>query len=143
MVKKTGNNVKVVVYTDAPEVELFLHARRSTSPVVGQEEEVQQEGHRCRYTYQVHGCRDKSNTNHENLYLLFGKIPYADGTIWAKYDENGQELDRGPGRPERDHYQRAATQLEATRGPRAGLLCQRRPAVTSLWASRTGRQRCP
>ena len=115
MVKKTGNNVKVVVYTDAPEVELFFTPVGSTQAQSLGKKKFTKKATDAGYTYQVYEGADKSNTNHENLYLSWS-VPYADGTIWAKaYDENGQELSTADwdGRQSVTTTS-AATQLEAT-----------------------------
>lgn len=93
VIKDGGKNVEVVVYTDAPEVELlFTPAKGGGTTSLGRKKltEVSTEGG---YKYRVYkGENGKENPNHSDLYLTWN-VPYADGTITAKaYNDKGEEI---------------------------------------------------
>lgn len=90
--KKSGNNVPVVVYSDAKKVELFF------TPASGGEQrslgakEFTEKKTTAGYTYQMYEGTGKSNTEHENLYMTW-MVPYEAGTITAKaWDKDGKEI---------------------------------------------------
>lgn len=81
--KENGNRVKVVVYSDAPAVELFFTPKGSDVPrSLGKKAFTQKETPEG-YRYQIYEGEGKSSKEHENLYL-FWMVPYEDGTITAK-----------------------------------------------------------
>ena len=93
VVKDNDKNVEVVVYTDAPEVELFFTpANGGETKSLGKKKmtEVSTTGG---YKYRVYkGENGKKNPNHSDLYLTWN-VPYADGTITAKaYNDKGEEI---------------------------------------------------
>ena len=90
--KKSGNDVPVVVYSDAKKVELFF------TPASGGEQrslgakEFTEKKTTAGYTYQMYEGTGKSNTEHENLYMTW-MVPYEAGTITAKaWDKDGKEI---------------------------------------------------
>ena len=90
--KKSGNNVPVVVYSDAKKVELFF------TPADGGEQrslgakEFTEKTTTAGYTYQMYEGDGKSATEHENLYMTW-MVPYEAGTITAKaWDKDGKEI---------------------------------------------------
>lgn len=95
-VMMSGGNkeVEVVVYTDAPEVELFFTPAAGGSPQsLGKKKLTQVTSEDGGYTYRVYKGEDGQKTpTHEDLYLTWN-VPYADGTITAKaFDEAGREI---------------------------------------------------
>lgn len=94
MMSDKGGEVEVVVYTDAPEVELFFTPASGGGPQsLGKKKltEVASEG--GGYAYRVYKGEDgRKSPTHEDLYLTWN-VPYADGTITAKaFDEAGKEV---------------------------------------------------
>lgn len=94
VVKDAKNNVEVVVYSDAPQVELFFTPAGSDKvESLGKKKltEVTTEGG---YKYRVYkGENGQKSPNHSDLYLTWN-VPYAEGTISAKaYDDSGKEID--------------------------------------------------
>ena len=95
-VMMSGGNkeVEVVVYTDAPEVELFFTPAAGGSPrSLGKKKLTQVTSENGGYTYRVYkGENGQKTPTHEDLYLTWN-VPYADGTITAKaFDEAGREI---------------------------------------------------
>lgn len=95
-VMMSGGNkeVEVVVYTDAPEVELFFTPAAGGSPrSLGKKKLTQVTSENGGYTYRVYkGENGQKPPTHEDLYLTWN-VPYADGTITAKaFDEAGREI---------------------------------------------------
>lgn len=95
-VMMSGGNkeVEVVVYTDAPEVELFFTPAAGGSPQsLGKKKLTQVTSENGGYTYRVYkGENGQKTPTHEDLYLTWS-VPYADGTITAKaFDEAGREI---------------------------------------------------
>lgn len=95
-VMMSGGNkeVEVVVYTDAPEVELFFTPAAGGSPQsLGKKKLTQVTSENGGYTYRVYkGENGQKTPTHEDLYLTWN-VPYADGTITAKaFDEAGREI---------------------------------------------------
>ena len=95
-VMMSGGNkeVEVVVYTDAPEVELFFTPAAGGSPQsLGKKKLTQVTSENGGYTYRVYkGENGQKTPTHEGLYLTWN-VPYADGTITAKaFDEAGREI---------------------------------------------------
>lgn len=95
-VMMSGGNkeVEVVVYTDAPEVELFFTPAAGGSPQsLGKKKLTQATSENGGYTYRVYkGENGQKTPTHEDLYLTWN-VPYADGTITAKaFDEAGREI---------------------------------------------------
>lgn len=95
-VMMSGGNkeVEVVVYTDAPEVELFFTPAAGGSPQsLGKKKLTQVTSENGGYTYRVYkGENGQKTLTHEDLYLTWN-VPYADGTITAKaFDEAGREI---------------------------------------------------
>lgn len=94
VVKDAKNNVEVVVYSDAPQVELFFTpAGSDKAESLGKKKltEVATDGG---YKYRVYkGENGQKSPNHSDLYLTWN-VPYAEGTISAKaYDDSGKEID--------------------------------------------------
>ena len=90
--KKDGTNVPVVVYSDASKVELFFTPAGEEVPRSLGVKEFKKITTAAGYTYQMYEGKEKSDTEHENLYMTW-MVPYAAGTITAKaYDENGKEI---------------------------------------------------
>lgn len=95
-VMMSGGNkeVEVVVYTDAPEVELFFTPAAGGCPQsLGKKKLTQVTSENGGYTYRVYkGENGQKTPTHEDLYLTWN-VPYADGTITAKaFDEAGREI---------------------------------------------------
>lgn len=95
-VMMSGGNkeVEVVVYTDAPEVELLFTPAAGGSPQsLGKKKLTQVTSENGGYTYRVYkGENGQKTPTHEDLYLTWN-VPYADGTITAKaFDEAGREI---------------------------------------------------
>ena len=87
------DNVPVVVYTDAAEVELFFTPAGSDEAQSLGVKEFTQVTTEAGYTYQIYEGDGASSETHKNLYLTWN-VPYADGTITAKaWDAEGQEID--------------------------------------------------
>lgn len=94
MVSGGNKEVEVVVYTDAPEVELFFTPAAGGSPQsLGKKKLTQVTSENGGYTYRVYkGENGQKTPTHEDLYLTWN-VPYADGTITAKaFDEAGREI---------------------------------------------------
>lgn len=94
MVSGSNKEVEVVVYTDAPEVELFFTPAAGGSPQsLGKKKLTQVASENGGYTYRVYkGENGQKTPTHEDLYLTWN-VPYADGTITAKaFDEAGREI---------------------------------------------------
>ncbi|MBJ8326257.1 discoidin domain-containing protein [Streptococcus pacificus] len=87
--KDHQNNVEVVVYSNAAEVELQYINNDGQVTSLGKKK-FTKETTRAGYTYQIYKGQGKQGAEHRNLYLTF-TVPYADGTLKAiAYDENGQ-----------------------------------------------------
>lgn len=94
MMSGSNKEVEVVVYTDAPEVELFFTPAAGGSPQsLGKKKLTQVTSENGGYTYRVYkGENGQKAPTHEDLYLTWN-VPYADGTITAKaFDEAGREI---------------------------------------------------
>lgn len=94
MMSGGNKEVEVVVYTDAPEVELFFTPAAGGSPQsLGKKKLTQVTSENGGYTYRVYkGENGQKTPTHEDLYLTWN-VPYADGTITAKaFDEAGREI---------------------------------------------------
>lgn len=94
MMSGSNKEVEVVVYTDAPEVELFFTPAAGGSPQsLGKKKLTQVTSENGGYTYRVYkGENGQKTPTHEDLYLTWN-VPYADGTITAKaFDESGREI---------------------------------------------------
>lgn len=94
MMSGSNKEVEVVVYTDAPEVELFFAPAAGGSPQsLGKKKLTQVTSENGGYTYRVYkGENGQKTPTHEDLYLTWN-VPYADGTITAKaFDEAGREI---------------------------------------------------
>ncbi|MCU9533046.1 discoidin domain-containing protein [Streptococcus sp. CSL10205-OR2] len=97
--KDNQNNVEVVVYSNAAEVELQFINKQGETRSLGRKK-FTKETTQAGYTYQVYKGDDKSNTAHRNLYLTF-TVPYEDGTLKAiAYDVNGQLINDTVGNKE-------------------------------------------
>ena len=79
--KKAGDSVKVVVYSDAPTVELYFTPKGGAKQLIGAKSFTQHTTD-AGYSYQLYEGPDKSDTDHENLYLSW-QVPYQDGTLEA------------------------------------------------------------
>lgn len=94
MMSGSNKEVEVVVYTDAPEVELFFTPAAGGSPQsLGKKKLTQVTSENGGYTYRAYkGENGQKTPTHEDLYLTWN-VPYADGTITAKaFDEAGREI---------------------------------------------------
>lgn len=94
MMSGSNKEVEVVVYTDAPVVELFFTPAAGGSPQsLGKKKLTQVTSENGGYTYRVYkGENGQKTPTHEDLYLTWN-VPYADGTITAKaFDEAGREI---------------------------------------------------
>lgn len=94
MMSGSNKEVEVVVYTDAPEVELFFTPAAGGSPQsLGKKKLTQVTSENGGYTYRVYkGENGQKTPTHEDLYLTWN-VPHADGTITAKaFDEAGREI---------------------------------------------------
>lgn len=90
--KDGAGKVKVVVYTDAPEAELFFTGTDGTRTSLGKKSFIKKTSQGGAYTYQV-------NKDQQNLMYLTWLVPYADGTLEAvAYDENHQVITQTEGR---------------------------------------------
>ena len=88
--KGSGNNVLVVVYTDAAKVKLYFTPKGSTEKRLIGEKSFTKKTTAAGYTYQVYEGADKDSTAHKNMYLTWN-VPWAEGTISAEaYDENNR-----------------------------------------------------
>ena len=88
--KGAGNNVPVVVYTDAAKVKLYFTPKGSTEKRLIGEKSFTKKTTAAGYTYQVYEGSDKDSTAHKNMYLTWN-VPWAEGTISAEaYDENNR-----------------------------------------------------
>ena len=94
MMSGSNKEVEVVVYTDAPVVELFFTPAAGGGPQsLGKKKLTQVTSENGGYTYRVYkGENGQKTPTHEDLYLTWN-VPYADGTITAKaFDEAGREI---------------------------------------------------
>ena len=93
--KGSGNNVPVVVYTDAAKVKLYFTPKGSTEKQLIGEKSFTKKTTAAGYTYQVYEGADKNSTAHKNMYLTWN-VPWAEGTISAEaYDENNRLIPEG------------------------------------------------
>ena len=93
--KGSGNNVPVVVYTDAAKVKLYFTPKGSTEKRLIGEKSFTNKTTAAGYTYQVYEGTDKDSTAHKNMYLTWN-VPWAEGTISAEaYDENNRLIPEG------------------------------------------------
>ena len=93
--KGSGNNVPVVVYTDAAKVKLYFTPKGSTEKQLIGEKSFTKKTTAAGYTYQVYEGTDKDSTAHKNMYLTWN-VPWAEGTISAEaYDENNRLIPEG------------------------------------------------
>ena len=93
--KGSGNNVPVVVYTDAAKVKLYFTPKGSTEKQLIGEKSFTKKTTAAGYTYQVYEGTDKDSTAHKNMYLTWN-VPWAEGTIYAEaYDENNRLIPEG------------------------------------------------
>ena len=93
--KGSGNNVPVVVYTDAAKVKLYFTPKGSTEKRLIGEKSFTKKTTEAGYTYQVYEGADKDSTAHKNMYLTWN-VPWAEGTISAEaYDENNRLIPEG------------------------------------------------
>ena len=93
VMKGKDGKVPVVVYTDAPEVELFFTPKGSSEAQSLGRKKLTEKKTPAGYTYRIYEGEGADGTAHRNLYLTW-QVPYADGTLSAKaYNEQGQELD--------------------------------------------------
>ena len=93
--KGSGNNVPVVVYTDAAKVKLYFTPKGSTEKRLIGEKSFTKKTTAAGYTYQVYEGADKDSTAHKNMYLTWN-VPWAEGTISAEaYDENNKLIPEG------------------------------------------------
>ena len=93
--KDSGNNVPVVVYTDAAKVKLYFTPKGSTEKQLIGEKSFTKKTTAAGYTYQVYEGADKNSTAHKNMYLTWN-VPWAEGTISAEaYDENNKLIPEG------------------------------------------------
>ncbi len=93
--KDSGNNVPVVVYTDAAKVKLYFTPKGSTEKQLIGEKSFTKKTTAAGYTYQVYEGADKNSTAHKNMYLTWN-VPWAEGTISAEaYDENNRLIPEG------------------------------------------------
>lgn len=93
--KDSGNNVPVVVYTDAAKVKLYFTPKGSTEKRLIGEKSFTKKTTAAGYTYQVYEGADKDSTAHKNMYLTWN-VPWAEGTISAEaYDENNKLIPEG------------------------------------------------
>ena len=93
--KDSGNNVPVVVYTDAAKVKLYFTPKGSTEKQLIGEKSFTKKTTAAGYTYQVYEGADKDSTAHKNMYLTWN-VPWAEGTISAEaYDENNRLIPEG------------------------------------------------
>ena len=93
--KGSGNNVPVVVYTDAAKVKLYFTPKGSTEKRLIGEKSFTKKTTAAGYTYQVYEGADKDSTAHKNMYLTWN-VPWAEGTISAEaYDENNRLIPEG------------------------------------------------
>ncbi|MBU8984269.1 discoidin domain-containing protein [Bifidobacterium bifidum] len=93
--KGSGNNVPVVVYTDAAKVKLYFTPKGSTEKQLIGEKSFTKKTTAAGYTYQVYEGADKDSTAHKNMYLTWN-VPWAEGTISAEaYDENNKLIPEG------------------------------------------------
>lgn len=90
--KQSGDQVPVVVYSDAKSVELWFTDTAGNEKQIGERKTFDTVNTDAGYTYQIYNGSDKSGNAHENLYLKW-MVPYKDGTITAKaFDENGKQI---------------------------------------------------
>lgn len=94
VVKEDSNGkVPVVVYTDAPAVELFFTPKGSQEAQSLGRKQFTQKTTPTGHSYQLYEGDDKASDEHKNLYLQWS-VPWQDGTLFAKaYDKNGQVID--------------------------------------------------
>lgn len=92
-IQLNGNNAEVVVYSDAPKVELWLTPKGSTTAKkVGEAQELETKTtEKAKHSYQV-----VKGTN--NLYRTWN-VPYEEGTLEARaFDKNGERITKTEGR---------------------------------------------
>ncbi|QWT17379.1 discoidin domain-containing protein [Collinsella sp. zg1085] len=92
LVVKRGadKRVPVVVYTDAPAVELWLRTADGTEKLVGARKQFTKKTTPAGYEYQIFG---ENSTNHRDLYLTWD-VPFEAGTLYAKaFDAQGNPID--------------------------------------------------
>lgn len=91
--KDRNNKVSVVVYSNAKSVKLFFKPNNGQEQDLGLKKFTTKNSNNSLYQYQIYEGNDKSQTQHENLYLTW-KVPYQDGTLRAEAysDENGTNL---------------------------------------------------
>ncbi len=99
MVRKDAQNkVKVIVYSDAKEVELQFTSKNGDTRSLGKKSFTKKRTESNGFTYQIYEGEGKSDQAYENLYLRWD-VPYEDGTITAiGYDEQGRVIERTVGR---------------------------------------------
>lgn len=101
--KDDQGNVKVVVYSDAPTVDLFFTPEGGQETSLGSKAMTEKhsqadDGSEGLYTYQMYEGDDKDSTAHKNLYRTW-KVPYQDGTLRAvAKDASGREISNTVGR---------------------------------------------
>lgn len=93
VVYKEGGKVPVVVYSDAKSVELWFRDAQGQEKQIGERKTFDKvTTEKAGFSYQIYTGKDKSNNEHENLYLKW-MVPYENGTIFAKaFDESGKEI---------------------------------------------------
>ena len=98
--KDSSGNVKVVVYSDAPSVELFFTPAGSENMESQGEKKFTtltskgENGAEGLYEYQMYVEGNGGQNNYENLYRTWN-VPYADGTLTAvAKNANGTEIGR-------------------------------------------------
>lgn len=95
--KDTDGNVKVVVYSSAPSVELFFTPKNGGKKVSLGRKTFTKKRTAAGYTYQIYEGPGKSDKDHENLYLSWN-VPYQDGTLTAvAYDADGHVIRKTEG----------------------------------------------
>ena len=98
-VTTNGNGkVPVVVYSDAPSVELFFTPKGSTERTSLGKKTFTEKTTDAGYTYQLYEGAGKQNAEHRNLYLTWD-VEYQDGKIEAvAYDKDGNQITDTEGR---------------------------------------------
>lgn len=97
--KNEDGQVKVVVYTNAPSVELFFAPfGTGKKNSLGKKTFTVKSSEGGGYTYQLYEGNDRSPDQYRNLYLTW-MLPYEDGTLSAlAYDESGNIITNTSGR---------------------------------------------
>lgn len=107
-----NRDVPIVVYTDAPQVKLFL-TKPGEAPVEIGHKKFETKDTDAGYTYQLYTGADKAKQNHFNLYFTWYK-KFEPGVLEVKaYDKNGTEITSTVGR-KRTTTQAAPASLRAT-----------------------------